>query len=103
MIKKALATLTILFTLIGGVAAAMSFFATDEELSLVKEDLDLVANRLDLKILDDDIMATRKRVWQIEDRYSDRPNCQWDQDDRNEHRELLEEIKKKEEKRKGLI
>ena len=87
-----LKTIISVCVLFGFAFGAITYFAT-------AEDLDMLAMRLDQKILDDRIFTIQKRIWQLEDRYPQQPDCRtWTGPtaprDREEYRRLLMELNK---------
>lgn len=88
MIKKNLEVICFLIVIVGAVVGALAYFAT-------AKDLNLVAARLDQKILSDQIDQTQRRIWQLEDRYKGAPPSTWpNQRDRAEYRQLKERVEK---------
>ena len=64
MTKTIVAVIAVLITLAGAFAGVNSYFAK-------ASDLQLVALRLDQKILNDRYKAVQERIWNLEDRYGE--------------------------------
>lgn len=58
-----------LCAIIGGVFTASQLLATDGELDKLSGQVQLVAERLDKKILSDRLKALEERVWKYDDKY----------------------------------
>ena len=63
-LKNWLIVLPVFLTLVGAIVATHSYFAK-------ASDLELVALRLDVKILNDRYNAVRERMWNLEKRFGD--------------------------------
>jgi hypothetical protein len=79
--NQIVATIVALVTIIGGVGAALNYFAKAAELQAVEL-------RLDQKIQGDNILRIQYRIWQLEDRYQGQDCSQWVAEDRDEYRNL---------------
>ena len=79
--KTGLAIVATLFALTGGIAAALDYFARDS-------DLQLVADRLDQKIRNDQVYDIQQQLWQLEDRNPGVPVCDWPAHERDRYRKL---------------
>ena len=88
MISKIIGILTLLSICFG------AFFYFEKNFTLKQEHLALAAEvvkvkvRLDYKIIADQLDATQKRLWQIEDRYNNKP---MDNTTNEEYRNLKEQ------------
>jgi hypothetical protein len=84
--KIAIACITVLVALGGAFAGINSYFAKDSELVLV-------AQRLEIKILDDRYNAIRERIWNLESKFGEQcKNAPLEV--RREYRKLLLELEK---------
>lgn len=59
----------VLAGLIFGVSAYETKFATAEDISNIRKDVELLGERLENKIQEDRIHALQERIWKLEDRY----------------------------------
>ena len=81
----------------GMIVGGISYFAK-------AYDVELVEMRLDQKIITDQVQQTQQRVWQLEDRYGERPVITWpDVDDKKEYRRLKESLDVLKQKRDVLL
>lgn len=82
------------FALMGGLWAMEDRYAKDNELNLLSE-------RLEIKIVEDKIYNLQKRVWSLEDRYGGKGVPDAPLTIRMEYRELLKEITNEKNKMKS--
>jgi len=94
-IKEMIQGIIAVGVLIGMIMGGISYFAT-------ASDLRLVELRLEQKIVNDQIMQLKQRMWQLEDRNKSKDCIKWEDDkDKQEYRILentLEELKKEKKK-----
>jgi len=96
-VREKLAVLVVLVTITGAVFGALEYFARAADVAEWEDRMEVqyeqLAQRLERKILQDDIRAIAQRLWQLEDRYGNEPLVNWPQRDRDEYRKLTEERK----------
>jgi hypothetical protein len=71
-VKRIFAVISAIAVIIGlifGVNIYEAKFATAEDIVKVREDVELLGERLENKILEDRIHALQERIWRLEDRY----------------------------------
>ena len=85
MIKEICQGLIAICILGGLILGAVTYFAR-------ASDLQLVEMRLDQKIIGDQIMQTKQRIWALEDRNAGPPNEWKEIRDKDEHRALSQEL-----------
>ena len=96
-LKDYLGVIIALAAVIGVISGGLAYFAK-------AEDLKLVELRLDQKIVSDQVAQIQSRIWQLEDRNQGKPCVEWRaQDERDEYRRLLEQLKLLQEKQKAMM
>ena len=96
--KTAAGVLALLVGITASVVGATQYFAEkaelDEAKASLRNDLDLVAMRLEQKIQADRAERIQERIWSLEDRNWPYRNVEeWDKPDRDEYRRLQLELK----------
>lgn len=79
--KNWLAIISITFALFAGTVGAIEYFAK-------ATDLELVAARLEQKILNDQLMYIQQEMWMLEDRHHGKDCSRWPQQDKDRYRTL---------------
>jgi len=77
-------------TLVGAMFALDSRYAKTEEISTIKDYVQQIDKRLDIKILKDRANALQERMWKIEDRYG-MEVAEMSEEVRDQYRELKKE------------
>ena len=77
-------------TLVGAMFALDSRYAKTEEISTIKDYVQQIDKRLDIKILKDRANALQERMWKIEDRYG-MEVAKMSEEVRDQYRELKKE------------
>ena len=77
-------------TLVGAMFALDSRYAKTEEISTIKDYVQQIDKRLELKILKDRANALQERMWKIEDRYG-MEVAEMSEEVRDQYRELKKE------------
>ena len=77
-------------TLVGAMFALDSRYAKTEEISTIKDYVQQIDKRLDIKILKDRANALQERMWKIEDRYG-MEVAEMSEEIRDQYRELKKE------------
>ena len=93
--KEHLKTIITFAAVVSIVIGFCAYFAKASE-------LELVAMRLEQKIVGDKVFDLKKRTWQLEDRNTDHDIIKWPKRDRDEYRLLMEQIKQEEQKLKSM-
>lgn len=68
-ISQLIAALAVIAGIVFGVSAYETKFAAAEDMKQVRQDILLLAQRLENKILEDKIHDLQRRLWALEDRY----------------------------------
>ena len=68
-IVAVIGAIAVLAGLIFGINAYETKFATAEDISHIRSDIELLGDRLENKIQEDRIHALQERIWKLEDRY----------------------------------
>lgn len=87
-ILAAIAAISVLAGLVFGVNAYETKFATAEDIKQIREDIELLAERLENKILEDKVHDLQRRLWSLEDRYGGRLVPKASQEVLDSYREL---------------
>ena len=86
-----------IFVMVGMIIGALNYLAK-------ASDLQMVAMRLDQKIVTDQIMQVQQRIWQLNDRNKGYPCTQWsDEKERTDYRKLNEDLEVLKKRRDILI
>lgn len=87
-ILQVISAVAVIAGIIFGVGSYETKFATAEDMKQVRQDILLLAQRLENKILEDKIHDTQRRIWSLEDRYGGTAVPEAPQAIKDQYREL---------------